>query len=126
MTDREILLVVHPGRSETPIAARRISEIFGAAGISLRLFRAEQPSTGITDATVVDETSTSAQGCEIVLALGGDGTFLRAAALAHTAGDSGIGNQLGTHRLSHRGRGRASRDSSSNKWSGVTTASRSE
>lgn len=95
MTDREILLVVHPGRSETPIAARRVSEIFGAAGISLRLFRAEQPSTGINDATVVDETSNSAQGCEIVLALGGDGTFLRAVGLAHAAGIPVMGINLG-------------------------------
>jgi NAD+ kinase len=95
MTDREILLVVHPGRSETPIAARRVAEVFRAAGISLRLARPEQPSTGITDATVVEETSTSAQGCEIVLALGGDGTFLRAAALAHTAAIPVLGINLG-------------------------------
>ncbi|MCE5290959.1 MAG: NAD kinase [Nocardiaceae bacterium] len=95
MTEREILLVVHPGRSETPGAAHRVAEVFREAGVSLRLLRAEQPSTGITDARVVDEESNSAHGCEIVLALGGDGTVLRAAALAHTAAIPVLGINLG-------------------------------
>ena len=50
-------------------------------------------------------TRSAAEGCELVLVLGGDGTFLRAAELARNAEHPGAGRQPGPDRLSGRGRG---------------------
>ena len=95
MSEREFLLVVHPGRVETPGAAHQVAQVLRAADISVRVLTEEQPSTGIEGARVVPETTDAGRGCEIVLALGGDGTFLRAAGFAHAAGIPILGINFG-------------------------------
>ena len=47
------------------------------------------------DIEVVDADPMAAEGCELVLVLGGDGTFLRAAELARNAGIPVLGMNLG-------------------------------
>ena len=47
------------------------------------------------DIEVVDADPHAAEGCELVLVLGGDGTFLRAAELARNAGIPVLGVNLG-------------------------------
>ncbi|NKY88200.1 NAD kinase [Nocardia veterana] len=102
---REILLVAHPGRSELLETAHRVAKIFAEAGIGLRVLEDEAYSTKLdADDTgepdgypvrVVAHGPEAAVGCEMVLALGGDGTFLRGAEMAHPARVPVLGINLG-------------------------------
>lgn len=107
---REILLVAHPGRAEITETACRVAKIFEQAGIGLRVLVDEadttriEPMTGMApdgflapdlDVTVVKAGPDAAVGCEMVLVLGGDGTFLRAAELAQSASIPVLGINLG-------------------------------
>ena len=82
---RTILLVVHPGREEADATAQRLAKVLEHNGIQLRVLSRE----------VVDDERQSAEGCELVLVLGGDGTFLRAAELARNADIPVLGVNLG-------------------------------
>ncbi|BBU22881.1 NAD kinase [Mycobacterium xenopi] len=105
--DRTILLVIHPGRDEVTETARRVEKSLADNGIGLRALSAEAVDRGPVhlspddmralgvDIEVVDADSRAAQGCELVLVLGGDGTFLRAAELARTANIPVLGVNLG-------------------------------
>ena len=102
---RTILLVVHPGRGEASETAHRVAKTLGEKGIRLRVLSREAVDRGNLDPTdlqttgmdidVVDDEQRSADGCELVLVLGGDGTFLRAAELARNAEIPVLGINLG-------------------------------
>jgi len=102
--DRTILLVVHTGRTEATDVARRVEKALSNNGIGLRVLSAEavdrnppQPvcdDSGL-DIEIVDPDERAAEGCELVLVLGGDGTFLRAAELARDAQIPVLGVNLG-------------------------------
>ncbi|MGC2652932.1 MAG: NAD kinase [Mycobacterium sp.] len=104
---RSVLLVVHVGRDEVTETARRIGKSLSDSGIALRVLSAEAVDTGSlhlapddlralgVDVEVVDPDPCAADGCELVLALGGDGTFLRAAELARNAQIPVLGVNLG-------------------------------
>ena len=104
---RTVLLVVHTGREEATETARRVEKVLSDNGISLRLLSAESVDRGPlqlapddmramgVDIEVVDADPQAAEGCELVLVLGGDGTFLRAAELARNAGIPVLGVNLG-------------------------------
>src|SRR6202158_3615700 len=93
-SERTILLVVHTGRDEATETARRVEKGLGDNGIALRVLSAEAVDHGSLhlapddmraiggEIEVVDADERAAEGCELVLVLGGDGTFLRAAELA--------------------------------------------
>ncbi|MFZ2172743.1 MAG: NAD kinase [Rhodococcus sp. (in: high G+C Gram-positive bacteria)] len=108
--EREILLVAHPGRPEITETARRVGAIFAHAGIGMRVLVDEVDSTRIEPAderapdafqvpglalAIVQAGPDAARGCEMVLVLGGDGTFLRAAELAQAASIPVLGINLG-------------------------------
>lgn len=97
MTDREILLVAHPGRAEITETANRAAKILATAGIGLRVLETEAQRTGLEalGAQSMAATPQAAAGCEMVLVLGGDGTFLRAAELARPAAVPVLGINLG-------------------------------
>lgn len=100
---RTVLLVVHTGREEATDTARRVEKVLQDHDIALRVLTAEAvdkaalhlvPDTvGRLDAA--DPDSRAAEGCELVLVLGGDGTFLRAAELARTSNIPVLGVNLG-------------------------------
>ncbi len=107
---REVLLVAHPGRPDIAETALRVAKVFGEAGIRLRVLVDEVHSTrteasGVREAEValveefelqvVEFGPDAALGCELVLVLGGDGTFLRAAELARAASIAVLGINLG-------------------------------
>lgn len=104
---RTVLLVVHPGRGEANETARRVAKALGGSGIGLRVLSSEATDRGrlhldpgdlrATGAAVevVEGDERAAQGCELVLVLGGDGTFLRAAELARNAEIPVLGVNLG-------------------------------
>jgi len=104
---RTVLLVVHTGRDEATETARRVEKVLGDNGIALRALSAEAVDRGSlhlapddmramgVEIEVVDADAHAAEGCELVLVLGGDGTFLRAAELARNAGIPVLGVNLG-------------------------------
>ncbi|MEZ0364977.1 NAD kinase [Mycobacterium sp. pUA109] len=105
--ERTVLLVVHTGREEATDTARRVEKVLGDNGIALRVLSAEAVDRGPlhlapddmralgVDIEVVDADAHAAQGCELVVVLGGDGTFLRAAELARNADIPVLGVNLG-------------------------------
>ncbi len=103
--NREILLVAHPGRAELTETAHRVAKIFSDAGIGLRVLADEAYSTKLDcdesaepdgyPVRSVTHGPDAAVGCEMVLALGGDGTFLRAAEMARSARVPVLGINLG-------------------------------
>jgi NAD+ kinase len=107
MSERVVLLVVHTGRADATETARRVEKVLGDNGIGLRVLSAEAVDRGSLrldptdlrdmglDIEVVDANDRAAEGCELVLALGGDGTFLRAAELARNAQIPVLGVNLG-------------------------------
>ena len=76
MTDRRMLLVAHTGHSDISEIADAAAKKLTAAGIELVALSRE---SGELDLAVFDPTATDESPIEIVLALGGDGTLLRAA-----------------------------------------------
>jgi NAD+ kinase len=105
--ERTILLVVHIGREEATQVARRVEKVLGNNGIALRVLSAEAVDRGPlhlapddmramgVEIEVVDADPRAAEGCELVLVLGGDGTFLRAADLARNVEIPVLGVNLG-------------------------------
>ncbi|WP_029109288.1 NAD kinase [Mycobacterium sp. URHD0025] len=105
--ERTILLVVHTGRDEATEVARRVEKVLGDNGIGLKVLSAEAVDRGPlhlapddmralgVDIEVVDADERAAEGCEMVLVLGGDGTFLRAAELARNVEIPVLGVNLG-------------------------------
>jgi NAD+ kinase len=105
-TERTVLLVVHTGRDEATETARRVEKALGQHGIGLRVLAAEAVDHGLqqipdvlrslgSNIEIVDADERAAEGCELVLALGGDGTFLRAAELARNVEIPVLGVNLG-------------------------------
>ncbi len=104
---RTVLLVVHPLRGAATDVALQVAKAFSASGIGLRVLSVEAVdrgplhldpeelrSTGVA-VEVVEANESAALGCELVMVLGGDGTFLRAADLARNAEIPVLGVNLG-------------------------------
>lgn len=94
---RTVLLVVHSGREEATDTAHRVERVLDEHGISLRVLTAEAVDSGaqLRRSDDTDPDNGAAEGCELVMVLGGDGTFLRAAELAHRADIPVLGVNLG-------------------------------
>ena len=105
--ERTVLLVVHTGRPEATDTARRVEKVLGDNGIGLRVLTAEAVDRGSlhlapddmralgVDIQLTNADPNAADGCELVLGLGGDGTVLRAAELARNADIPVLGVNLG-------------------------------
>lgn len=95
MSGREILLVAHTGRDAVLRSARQVTERLSDAGIGVRVLAGEATELACTTARVVPTDSDAADGVELVLVLGGDGTLLRAAELSRPAAVPLLGINLG-------------------------------
>jgi NAD+ kinase len=91
---RSALLVTHTGRRHSAEHARTVAADLIAADFEVRVIREEAADLDLAGTTPVDGPA-AADGAEIVLALGGDGTLLRAAELARPAGVPLLGINLG-------------------------------
>ena len=97
---REALLVVHSGRKANQSVAAGVVRRLAAAGIRLRIFADEWSELPVDlpagmEPLPVDAHPGAADGAEVVLVLGGDGTLLRAAELARPAGAPLLGVNMG-------------------------------
>ncbi|MBI3688279.1 MAG: NAD kinase [Actinobacteria bacterium] len=92
---RSALLVTHVGRPDVVEAAKQVARALGDAGFEVRVLAEEAAAVGLEGSRVVDTGGDAAAGAEIVIVLGGDGTFLRAAELARPTGTPLLGVNLG-------------------------------
>jgi NAD+ kinase len=92
---RHVLLTVHTGRRDIVELARRSAVRLQRAGITVRVLADEADALAIEGAEVVPADAQAARGAEIVMVFGGDGTFLRAAELAHHTNAALMGVNLG-------------------------------
>ena len=83
---RSVLLVAHAARRTIVTLVNQAIDQLRDSGLEVRMLASEATQCCVGDVTVVESNDQAAAGCEVVLALGGDGTFLRAAELARPAG----------------------------------------
>jgi len=91
---RSALVVAHTARHQIRRMALSSTEQLHAAGIEVRMLGEEAADCGAEGVTIVEGES-AAHGAEVVLAFGGDGTFLRAAEHARPAGAPLLGVNFG-------------------------------
>lgn len=91
---RTALLVTHTGRRRSTEHARAVACDLIAAGFQVRVVAEEAEDLDLPGVIPVSGPL-AAEGAEIVFALGGDGTFLRAAELARPAKAPLLGINLG-------------------------------
>ena len=98
---REVQLVLHVGRATNRRTAAIVASRLAASGIRLRVLAdewAEVRNGDLPDGLeprIVDGRPGCADGAEVVLVLGGDGTLLRAAEMARPCGVPLLGVNLG-------------------------------
>jgi NAD+ kinase len=98
---REVLVVLHSGRETNRRTAAAVAHRLAASGIRLRVLGkewAEVDDGNLPEELaprVVDGRPGCADGAEVVLVLGGDGTLLRAAEMARPVGVPLLGVNLG-------------------------------
>lgn len=90
---RQVILVAHTGREHARQATMRVAQRLVASGLSVRMFKDEAADLPeLADLVTVDDT---AEGAELIIGLGGDGTLLRAAEAGRDAGIPVLGVNLG-------------------------------
>jgi NAD+ kinase len=94
-TKRTMLVLAHTGRENALSSARQAINQLTAAGIAVRVTEEEAAALACSGAAVLPAGPGAAEGAELVLVLGGDGSLLRAAELARPAGTPLIGVNLG-------------------------------
>jgi NAD+ kinase len=92
---RRVLLAVHTGRADIVHLAQSAAARLTEAGIVVRLLEDEAEAMHVPGAEVCPSGPGAADGVEIVLVFGGDGTFLRAAEVARDTDAAITGVNLG-------------------------------
>ncbi|MEV4708111.1 NAD kinase [Actinoplanes sp. NPDC049316] len=92
---RSALMVTHTGRRQSTQHAKAVASDLVAAGFEVRVLAEEVADLELPPGVTPVDDPNAAEGVEIVFALGGDGTFLRAAELARPAKVPLLGINLG-------------------------------
>ena len=92
MGQRTVLVTAHIGRENALRSARFVADRLTAAGIAVRTLAGEFSSPGAHE---VPASDMAAEGAELVIVLGGDGSLLRAAEFSRPAAVPLIGANLG-------------------------------
>jgi NAD+ kinase len=92
---RTVLVVVHTGRPAGVSVARLVVEMLTRAGLTARVLESEAGDLSAKAAEAAPVSAEAASGTEMVLAIGGDGTLLRAAELSRPARVPLLGINLG-------------------------------
>jgi NAD+ kinase len=92
---RSVLIVTHTGRPGAVRSAQLVLSRLGEAGISARVLDSEAEDLHCAGVDVTPASDAAAEGAEMVIVLGGDGTLLRAAELARACGTPLLGVNLG-------------------------------
>jgi NAD+ kinase len=95
--DRRVLLLAHPGRAEARDVACQLVDALTGHGLRVRLVPEEAAALGLDGRSAVELAGAGdpSADCELVVVIGGDGTILRAAEVAHDSGTPILGVNLG-------------------------------
>jgi NAD+ kinase len=93
--ERTVLLVAHPRRAAAIAVAQDLSRRLCDAGMTVRVLTDDADVLNCAGAMRVPNDQLAARGAELVVALGGDGTLLRAAEIARPEGAPLLGVNLG-------------------------------
>jgi NAD+ kinase len=95
--DRRVLLLAHPGRAQARDVACQLVDALTGHGLRVRLVPDEAAALGLVDRSAVELAGDGdpSADCELVVVIGGDGTILRAAEVAHDSGTPILGVNLG-------------------------------
>lgn len=94
MRDRAILLVTHTGRPAALAAGRHVADRLAQAGVVVHAIASEAADLQCPG-VIATSPAAAADGAELALVIGGDGTLLRAADLARASGAPLLGVNLG-------------------------------
>ncbi|MFB9839236.1 NAD kinase [Actinoallomurus acaciae] len=92
---RSVLLVAHTGRPGAVRSAQLVLDRLSESGIAARVLDSEAEDLRCAGVDVTPVCGAAAEGAEMVIVLGGDGTLLRAAELARPSGTPVLGVNLG-------------------------------
>jgi NAD+ kinase len=92
---RAVLLVAHTRRERALAVAQELAKRLLDAGVSVRVLDSEAAELECAGAQVVPNSAAAGDGADLVVALGGDGTLLRAAELARPERTPLLGVNLG-------------------------------
>lgn len=96
MTDeRRVLFVGHTGRPEAVRAVRDAAQRLADAQVTVRVLADEAGDLSLPGSVAVPSDPAAADGCELVVVFGGDGTLLRAAEIARPSRTPVLGVNLG-------------------------------
>ena len=90
-----MLVLAHTGRENALSSARQVINRLTSAGVAVRVIEEEAGELECSGASVLPAGPKAADGAELVIVLGGDGSLLRAAEFARPAGTPLIGVNLG-------------------------------
>jgi NAD+ kinase len=94
--ERRVLLVAHTGRLEARAVAAEFCHALVRRGLTVRMLKDEAADLSLDVEVESREPGKAiAQGCELALVIGGDGTLLRAAELTHDECTPLLGVNLG-------------------------------
>ena len=93
--ERAVLLVAHGGRPRAVKVAAEIGEALIAADIEVRVADSDMPDLALPFRPVAASDLAPAEGCELVVVVGGDGTMLRAVELTRASRAPLLGVNLG-------------------------------
>lgn len=94
--ERRVLVVTHPGRADAAAVATDFCAQVAKAGMRVRLLEGESEALGSwSDAPEVVAGPDAAEGCELIVVFGGDGTILRGAEFARPTATPLLGVNLG-------------------------------
>jgi NAD+ kinase len=95
--ERRVLLLAHPGRAEARAVAQKLVDALTGHGLRVRVLRDEAAALGLPDVAGLELSDglDPCEACELVVVIGGDGTILRAAEIAHASGTPLLGVNLG-------------------------------
>jgi NAD+ kinase len=92
---RVVLLVTHTGRPAGVRSAHLVTQRLQEEGLEVRVLHDEAKELGLDGVEAVPARPGAAEGCELAMVLGGDGTLLRAAELARPSRTPLLGVNLG-------------------------------
>ncbi|GAB3667547.1 NAD kinase [Actinocorallia lasiicapitis] len=95
MTGRSVLIMAHTGREGAVRSAKLVIKRLEAAGIGVRVLEDEAADIDCRGVEAYPAKPSAAEGAEMVIVLGGDGTLLRAAELTRGIGTPLLGVNLG-------------------------------
>jgi NAD+ kinase len=93
--ERCVLVVTHPGRTDAAAVASDFCARVSKAGMRVRLLEGEAALGDWADEREVVAGADAADGCELIVVFGGDGTILRGAEFARPTATPLLGVNLG-------------------------------